>query len=221
MHSELEKLIELAIADGVITEKEKLVILKKTEKLGEDPDEIEMILDGKLHQLEANKPRQKEKVGNINTCPACGESVKSFELNCKACGHEFRNIKNHYSSMSVLLSKLDEIDNNVYKTGYEDGKYQSLHEPTLKRIRADKKVNLISNYPIPISKEDLYEFIIFSKSKLDIGLIDDELTKEWRKNMLKLLGKLCCLFQKNPMSIWKFCNSKKIFQFQIKNKRED
>ena len=45
MNPEIEKLIDLAIADGEITDKERSVILKKAEKLGEDPDEVEMILD--------------------------------------------------------------------------------------------------------------------------------------------------------------------------------
>ena len=48
MHPEIEKLIQLAIADGEITEKERAVIMRKAEKLGEDIDEVEMILDGEL-----------------------------------------------------------------------------------------------------------------------------------------------------------------------------
>ena len=58
MHLEIEKLIDLAIADGQITEKERNVILKKAAELGVDADEVEMVLDGKLHQLEASKPKQ-------------------------------------------------------------------------------------------------------------------------------------------------------------------
>jgi hypothetical protein len=48
MNPELEKLIDFALADGVITDKEREIIRKKAEKLGEDPDEAEMILDAKL-----------------------------------------------------------------------------------------------------------------------------------------------------------------------------
>jgi uncharacterized tellurite resistance protein B-like protein len=58
MHPEIEKLIDLALADGQITEKERNVIFKKAAELSIDADEVEMVLDGKLHQLEANKPKQ-------------------------------------------------------------------------------------------------------------------------------------------------------------------
>ena len=48
MNPELEKLIDFALADGVITDKEREIVRRKAEKLGEDPDEAEMILDAKL-----------------------------------------------------------------------------------------------------------------------------------------------------------------------------
>ena len=51
MHPEIEKLIDLALADGQLTDKERNVILKKATELGVDTDEVEMVLDGKLHQL--------------------------------------------------------------------------------------------------------------------------------------------------------------------------
>ena len=54
MNPEIEKLIEFALADGVITDKEREVIRKKAEKLGEDPDEAEMILDAKLVMKDKN-----------------------------------------------------------------------------------------------------------------------------------------------------------------------
>lgn len=90
MHPEIEKLIDIALADGQITEKERNVILKKATELGVDADEVDMVLDGKLHQLVSNRPKQKEKLGNIQTCPACGSTAKVFSSSCDSCGHEFR-----------------------------------------------------------------------------------------------------------------------------------
>lgn len=41
MNEQLIKLIDLALADGQITEKERNVILKKASELGIDADEVE------------------------------------------------------------------------------------------------------------------------------------------------------------------------------------
>ena len=114
MNPEIEKLIDLALSDGKITDKERSVILKKAEKLGEDPDEVEMILDRRLS--ESKKLKTKEKVGNIKVCPSCGESVKSFQLNCSGCGHELNSRKQSelLNTMTQKISLLD-VDDLYYE----------------------------------------------------------------------------------------------------------
>lgn len=48
MNPEIEKLIDLTIATGEITEKKRETIMRKAESLGEDLDEVELILNGEL-----------------------------------------------------------------------------------------------------------------------------------------------------------------------------
>ena len=136
MHPEIEKLIDFALADGKITEKERNVILKKAAELGVDVDEVEMTLDGKLHQLEASKPKQKEKVGNIKTCPACGSHIKAFQIKCDDCGHEFRETK---SSINV----------------------KEFHQKIITASQKDR-ASIIQTFPIPTNKEDIIEFLTLS-----------------------------------------------------------
>ena len=50
MNPELEKLITLAAADGIITDKQREIILLKAEALGVDPDEVEIYLENILSQ---------------------------------------------------------------------------------------------------------------------------------------------------------------------------
>jgi len=45
---QLEKLIELAFVDNILSEKEREIILRKAEKLGLDVDEVEMYLENKI-----------------------------------------------------------------------------------------------------------------------------------------------------------------------------
>lgn len=56
----LDKLIEAVVADGVITDKERAVILKKATAEGYDADEVEILLDGKLAEKQsASQPTPK------------------------------------------------------------------------------------------------------------------------------------------------------------------
>ena len=143
MHPEIEKLIDLALADGQITEKERNVILKKAAELGVDADEVEMTLDGKLHQLEASKPKQKEKVGNIKTCPACGAEVKALKLKCDDCEHEFINNSSN-SNLTQLEKKLASV----------------------KADDDEKRVKIITDHPISNDKETMFELLSYMSSKV-------------------------------------------------------
>lgn len=57
---DLDKLIGAVVADGVITDKERAVILKKATAAGYDADEVEILLDGKLAEKQsASQPTPK------------------------------------------------------------------------------------------------------------------------------------------------------------------
>jgi len=187
MHPEIEKLIDLALADGQITDKERNVILKKATELGVDADEVEMVLDGKLHQLETNKPKQKEKVGNIKTCPACGASIKSLDLSCKDCGHEFTNtnanttIKN--LELKIETERAKYIKKNSEAEGGDDWAGQKFNEEELPRI--------LKNYPIPNTKEDLFEALSFMSSKVISSTdTENEEINAYQAKALEIITKL-------------------------------
>ena len=195
MHPEVEKLIDLALADGQITEKERNVILKKAAELGVDADEVEMTLDGKFHQLEASKPKQKEKVGNIKTCPACGNEVGSFVSKC-ICGHEFVNIKTVNFTVEIS-NKFDEIDMLEIENNEKN----------------ERKKNVIENIPISNSKEDLLELLSISTSKGIHVDIDNPTYGAWRSKAREAIIKLEIIFP-NDKSVTDLINkSKKQIKF--------
>jgi hypothetical protein len=167
MHPEIEKLIDLAIADGQITEKERNVILRKAAEFGVDPDEVEVILDGKLHKLEVSKPKRSEKVGIIKTCPSCGAFIKGTSLACDACGLEFSNT-NSNSSFIELEGKL------------------------LAAKGTKERVRIVSDHPIPNDKETLFDLLSFCSGKVlsADSETDAELTNAFHSRAIEIITKL-------------------------------
>ena len=54
---DMEKLIQAALADGVVTDKERAILIKKVKEAGGDVDEFEMLLDARI--FEAGKKAEK------------------------------------------------------------------------------------------------------------------------------------------------------------------
>lgn len=188
MNPEIEKLIDLAIADGQITDKERRVILRKSADLGADPDEVEMVLEGRLHQLEASKPKQSENAGNVKKCPACGASVKAMELVCSACGHEYTKLKGN-STVLELVGRIDQIElEKIEATRFLD----SVRKFEKEQEFGARKKQVIMNYPVPNSKEDIIEFLTYSISKVTSL---SELDNPWAAKADEILMKARLLFK--------------------------
>ena len=195
MNKEIENLIEMALADGEVTEKERAIILRKAEALGEHKDEVEMILDGKIAQLKDDKDvnvlpntfptppieKKSNKQGDIKKCPSCGAIVQSYTANCEECGHEYRNIGVN-SSIKELLIELGAIKKSKYKD--EDGDFD---EEEYISARAE----IVTNFAIPTTKEDLIEFATKSIAEFDTKQIDyEELNSAWESKTTESLSKL-------------------------------
>ena len=65
MHPDIEKLIEMALADGQVTDKEREIILRKAEKLRLDVDEVEMYLEGYIGITVNSTEKIQDIKGNI------------------------------------------------------------------------------------------------------------------------------------------------------------
>lgn len=153
---QLEKLIDMALEDGVITEKEKNILVKRAQSLGIDLDEFEIYLDSRLASFTiiSGTNTNQNKFGNLLKCPSCGASVPSFTATCKDCGFEFRNITAN-SSMKELAEKLE----NASKTVVNEKKSWGDQSKWFKVD--DIKSEIVRNFPIPNTKDDLMEFAIF------------------------------------------------------------
>ncbi len=153
-NEELENLIDAALADGELTEKEKQVLFKKAQSFGIDLDEFEMVLDARLVKLKkTEKPEpaapKSNKLGDVKKCPSCGAMVQSFHGICPDCGYAFEDVAANESvkKLSELLNKAEQdemSDKDDYVT----------------------KETIVKTFPIPSSKANLIELISFIQTSI-------------------------------------------------------
>ena len=166
-NEKLEELIDAALADGVLTEKEKQVLFKKAQEMGIDLDEFEMVLDSRLVKIKKSEEEKAQssapksnKLGDVKKCPACGAIVQSYLGSCPECGYAFENIGAN-SSTQELARKCEAISNDLNKAliGATEEAQKELvtHHP-------DTLATVIKTFSIPNTKADLFEFITYSQS---------------------------------------------------------
>lgn len=142
-NEKIEALIKAALADGVLTEKEKQVLFRRAQEQGIDLDEFEMVLDAKLVELKKSEQTaapKSDKYGNVRKCPSCGAIVGAFKGLCPECGFEFTDIDANLSSKKLYEALLNENDSK-------------------------KKIEIIEAFPIPNAKAELLEFLTALKSR--------------------------------------------------------
>lgn len=97
-----------------------------------------------INQPTFNEKRTTIYEGEIHKCPNCGEVLKSsFEIVCPNCKYEFRYSKKS-DNLNAFVNQLNnEIDEN-------------------------KKIDIVKNFPIPNTKDDIFEFMLLAYSNFDI-----------------------------------------------------
>lgn len=131
--------------------------------------------------------------GELHKCPNCGELTNSFKSHCSLCGYEFRNL-GYISSAKELAVKLEEIQSqkmphieekksfikSVFGRDFKDVDEVAVAQSRFDEQKKEQKYNLIVNFPVPNTKEDLLEFMILISSNIDSKKeLDDLETKAW------------------------------------------
>lgn len=155
---ELENLINAALADGVLTDRERQILHKRAQAEGVDLDEFDMLLDARVLQAQKAaapavppvppvpaapaapapaKPKS-DKVGDMRKCPACGALVPAFSGRCPECGYEFSNV---------------EVNQSI----------KQLADLLMKEHDEAHRCTIIETFPVPNAKADLLELLTFLK----------------------------------------------------------
>ncbi len=173
-NEKIEHLINAALADGELTEKEKQILFRKAEAEGIDLDEFEMVLESRLYKaqkairaeeasiaatkaavLESQQTAapKSQKFGDIRKCPACGAIIATGSAVCTECGYAF-NEDSGVSAMDKLYEKLTAIDdkwNNKSNTEKLFGMFtgQEIQKKPLEKMAA------IRMFTVPNTRAEL------------------------------------------------------------------
>lgn len=212
---ELEEIIEAALADGEITEKERAVLHKRAIAEGVDPDELDIIIEGRLAKMKKiekdwlrptppqihEEKKQNSKYGIVNKCPQCGAVIEAGSVKCAECGYMFRGIEAN-SSIEKFSEKLNEIENRFAGKNslFQNTVFEQFSLGTDDRTKAIQTA--IEAFPIPTTKEDLLEFSIFLKSKgkrpYPSSPSQDKICSSYRKKFNECIDKAKIYFTDDP-----------------------
>ena len=206
-NEQIENLIDLALADGELTEKEKQVLFKKAEAAGIDLDEFEMVLDARLFeknkaaiQIPVSAPKS-DKFGDVKKCPACGTMITAFSSSCNECGYEFRNVGVN-NSVQLLSDKLENIIIECNKMSFEDSSLMGSFADSKQKEDARKENEIlnrqrqvIKNFPIPNTREDILELLYFVSPKTKVGFGSDKNVSAWRIKFSEIINRAKIAFK--------------------------
>lgn len=106
------------------------------------PDDAKFCVDCGTPVKENRQTKRVEQAGTVYKCPNCGEVLDSMTAVCPTCGYEIRNAKASNASKD-FSEKLSALTSN------------------------NQKISLIQSFPIPNTKEDIYDFLILTAGNLN------------------------------------------------------
>lgn len=232
---QLEELIELILADNVITEKERAVLHKRAIAEGVDPDEIDIVIEGRLAKrnrasapvppatpvpppLNAETPvkPKSNKHGEIRKCPNCGATVGAAVVKCDECGYDFVGVATN-SSRERLYNIIQEIKERRSRKQQSKGILGGILSSHFgyEKLEDQEIAEAISSMPIPTTKEDLLEFLMYLEPLACVGMFSGSyhalLTPAYKAKYKECCHKAELFFSDDPLFIKFFSQKKKGF----------
>ena len=180
---EFERLLEMALADGVLTEQEQMVIIQRAGEIGISPDELQVMIEAKQHEMKKKESAANAQAQNAQAQPKekgfwakLGDKVlDSFEedkedekykmadmsdkkrpTKCPHCGAPLKAFQSNCPSCGA------EIDNDS-----SDFDMERFSTRLLNADLTEEKVNVIKYTPVPTSKRGILEFLTFANAQIN------------------------------------------------------
>lgn len=174
----IERLINAALADGELTEKEKQILFKNAQAEGIDLDEFEMVLEARLYekqkedrdaataqalamaqaQAKAQETQQaapkSTKFGDIRKCPACGAIVAAGSAACGECGYAYTE-NGETSAIDKLYERLSAIDEKYQRMSNGEKFFGMFTGANPQIDKAKEKINAITVFNVPNTRAEL------------------------------------------------------------------
>ena len=190
MYSEqLEAIIDAALADGTLTDKEREVLHKRAAQEGVDADELDVVIEGRLAKMKKEKdwlrptPSQvSNKIGDVLRCPRCNEPYTPGSVKCGACGYEFIN-REAVSSATKFAEGLAKATEKATKEKDKDG-----------RIQREIIENFIRSFPLPNTRDDLLEFI----ASMEARRHHSSESSEYKAKLVEAINKAEMFYPNDP-----------------------
>lgn len=223
MNNKITEMIRMAAADGVITDAEKAIIIKKATELGEDPDMVALAIEGEVGSLQKEKER---KMASGKRCPQCGEIIPAGSAVCPACG--FAILDSHENNTALKLQNdLMELDRErskllhsvESKNGVFGDDYSAPKRLEINKSVTTAKITRINATVVPNNRADLFELLSYSAAQADKTAPNDGITADNIENLgyaYWLLFEKCIL-----MARVSFPNDKGFYSFFKKYESEN
>jgi len=154
---ELNVLIQEYLTDGVLTDKERQVILKKAENMGLDRDEIDLYLDAQVQKIDQQADAAVRRAKG-KSCPYCGAPVPQLADKCPACGQFITP-----EASDELKEIIDNLEESLVQ--FKSGKDIEVNKATVERYARKAKMYYSNNPKIKPLLAEVEEEMALAEKK--------------------------------------------------------
>lgn len=181
----LNQLITSAVADGEISDLERQVLIRNAQQEGVAMDEFVMILEARLYeQRRVLQAQQEEKERRdkalqaqmaqasatartatvasrpkLQKCPHCGAPYNELSTRCPECGNDYPSTQASTGAKSAWEKLADQLLAIDRDPAIKDDNMMLNAMFGNTNTKSFVKAKTITNFPIPVSKMDLFEFM--------------------------------------------------------------